>query len=66
MLIPKENDATDISQFWSICLLNVEGKIFFSVIAHMLSTYLEKNKYIDTSVQKAGIPGFFGCWSIPV
>lgn len=61
VLIPKEKDATDISQFRPICLLNVEGKIFFSVIARRLSNYLEKNKYIDTSVQKAGIPGFSGC-----
>ncbi|KAL6475304.1 hypothetical protein MHYP_G00163440 [Metynnis hypsauchen] len=29
VLIPKEKDATDISQFRPICLLNVEGKIFF-------------------------------------
>lgn len=61
VLIPKEKDATDISQFRTICLFNVEGKIFFSVIAQRLSTYLEKNTYIDTSVQKAGIPGFSGC-----
>ncbi|XP_027131932.1 uncharacterized protein LOC113744935 [Larimichthys crocea] len=32
-----------------------------SVLAQRLSTYLEKNKYVDTSVQKAGIPGFSGC-----
>lgn len=61
MLIPKEKDMTDICQFRPIGLLNVEGKIFFSVIAQRLSTYLEKNKCIDTSVQKAGIPGFSGC-----
>ncbi|KAL7833600.1 hypothetical protein AOLI_G00285600 [Acnodon oligacanthus] len=61
VLIPKEKDATDISQFRPMCLLNVEGKIFFRVIAERLSTYLEKNKYVDTSVQKGGIPGFSGC-----
>ncbi len=61
VLIPKEKDATEISQFRPICLLNVEGKIFFSMIAQRLSTYLDKNKYIDTAVQKAGIPGFSGC-----
>ena len=58
VIIPKEKDATDISQFRPISLLNVEGKSFFSKIAQRLSTYLERNKYIDTSVQKAGIPGF--------
>ncbi len=61
VLIPKEKDVTDISKFRPICLLNAEGKIFFNMIAQRLSTYLEKNKYIDTAVQKAGIPGFTGC-----
>lgn len=32
ILIPKEKDAEDISQFRHISLLNVEGKIFFSVL----------------------------------
>ena len=57
MLIPKEKDASDISQFRAICLLNVEGKIFVSVVLQRLSTYLVRNKYINTSVQKAGISG---------
>jgi len=51
----------DISQFRQISLLNIEGKIFFSVVANRLTAYLEKNHYIDTMVQKAGIPGFSGC-----
>ncbi|KAJ8412701.1 hypothetical protein AAFF_G00116520 [Aldrovandia affinis] len=51
----------DISQIRPICLLNVEGKLFFSIVARRLSTCLERNKYVDTSVQKAGIPGFSGC-----
>lgn len=61
VLIPKEKGASEISQFRPICLLNVEGKIFFSIVAQKLCAYLERNKYIDTSVQKAGIPGFSGC-----
>ncbi len=36
VLIPKEKDATDISKFRPICLLNVEGKIFFSMIAEVV------------------------------
>jgi len=62
VLIQKEKDATDISQFWPICLLNVESKIFFSMIAQRLSSYLEKNKYVDTLVQQASIHGFSGCF----
>ena len=61
VMIPKEKNATNIDQFRQINLLNVEGKIFFSVVAQRLTTYLKKNKLIDTSIQKAGIPGFSGC-----
>ena len=61
VLIPKEKDAESISQFRAISLLNVEGKVFFSVIARRIAKYLGRNKYIDTSVQKAGISGFSGC-----
>ena len=61
IFIPKERDSLEISQFRPISLLNVEGKVFFSVVAQRLSSYLEKNRLIDTSVQKAGIPGFSGC-----
>ncbi len=49
--IPKQQDAKTIEQFRSIALLNVEGKMFFSVM----------NNFIDTSWQKARIPGFPGC-----
>ena len=61
VLIPKEKYSTDIDQFRPISLLNVEGKIFFSVIAQRVSSYLERNNLVDTTVQKAGIPGFSGC-----
>lgn len=61
VFIPKETNSTTISQFRSIALLNVEGKIFFSILAKRLTTYLISNGYIDTSCQKAGVPGFPGC-----
>ena len=59
--IPKEENSSELSQFRPISLLNVEGKIFFSVLSRRLSNYVLQNGYIDTSVQKAGIPGFPGC-----
>ncbi|XP_063058826.1 uncharacterized protein LOC134452393 [Engraulis encrasicolus] len=59
--IPKEEDSKDISQFRTISLLSVEGKIFFSVLSRRLTEFLLKNSYIDTSVQKGGIPGVPGC-----
>ena len=33
VLIPKEKESSDRSQFRMISLLNVEGKLFFSVVA---------------------------------
>jgi hypothetical protein len=59
--IPKEKDSKTLGQFRPISLLNVEGKIFFSVIAQRLTKYLLSNGYVDTSIQKGGIPGVPGC-----
>ncbi|GFN73711.1 tetratricopeptide repeat protein [Plakobranchus ocellatus] len=59
--IPKEQDSKGINQFRPISLLNVEGKIFFSSMASRLTKYLTENGYINTSVQKGGIPGVSGC-----
>lgn len=61
VLIPKERNSSMISQFRHISLLNVEGKIVFSIVARRLAGYLETNGYIDTTMQKAGISGFSGC-----
>ncbi|GFO07105.1 reverse transcriptase [Plakobranchus ocellatus] len=59
--IRKEQDSKGINQFRPISLLNVEGKIFFSIMASRLTKYLTENGYINTSVQKGGIPGVSGC-----
>ena len=59
--IPKEENSTKLEQFRSISLLNVEGKVFFSILARRLTDFLLKNTYIDTSMQKGGIPGVPGC-----
>ena len=59
--IPKEKDSKAINQFRPISLLNVEGKIFFSVMATRLTSFLLANGYVDTSVQKGGVPGIAGC-----
>ena len=60
--IPREQNSTVINQFQQISMLNVEGKIFFSVMASRVTKYLTKNGYINTSVQKGGIPGVSGCF----
>lgn len=59
--IPKEKKSQNLCQFRGIALLNVEGKIFFSILARHLTNFLLVNSYIDTSCQKAGVPGFPGC-----
>ena len=59
--IPKEENSVGVGNFRPISLLNVEGKIFFGVLARRMTSFLLLNKYINTSVQKAGIPGFPGC-----
>ncbi|XP_052238470.1 uncharacterized protein LOC127849759 [Dreissena polymorpha] len=58
---PKKKHLKNVKQFRNISLLSVEGKIFFSILARRLSIYMTTNTYIDTSVQKVGIPGFSGC-----
>lgn len=49
ILFPKEKDSSEISQFPQISLLHVKGKIFFSMVAHRLPRYLQRNHLIDTS-----------------
>ena len=57
----KEEKLENITQFRTISLLNVEGKIFFSVLARRMTSYMTGNSYVDTSVQKGRVPGFSGC-----
>ncbi|KAL7849977.1 hypothetical protein SRHO_G00193260 [Serrasalmus rhombeus] len=59
--IPKEENSTQLDQFRIISLLCVEAKISFSAISKRLCTYLTKNTYIDTSLQKGGISGMLDC-----
>ncbi len=59
--IPKEANSEGIGSFRPISLLDVEGKVLMGVFAGRMAKYLLENGYIDTSVQKAGIPGFPGC-----
>ena len=59
--IPKQKNAEKITEFRTISLLNVEGKIYMAVLAKRLTTFMLSNKYIDTSVQKGGVPEVPGC-----
>ncbi|XP_078679452.1 uncharacterized protein LOC144915086 [Branchiostoma floridae x Branchiostoma belcheri] len=59
--IPKEENSSTIGQFRPISLLNVEGKIMLGVLASRVTSFLLENGLVNTSVQKAGVPGFSGC-----
>jgi len=45
----KEKDSREIDQYRSKALLNVEGKIFFSVLARTITNFLLENGYVNTS-----------------
>ena len=43
--------------------MDVEGKLFFSLLAKRLELHIiKKNKIIDTSIQKGCISKLPGCW----
>ena len=63
--IPKvqEPDCNKFSDFRDIALLNVEGKIFFSLISKRFYRHIiDKNKFIDSSIQKGCMENIPGCW----
>jgi hypothetical protein len=47
-----------------ISLLNAEGKIMFRTLVDIISSFVLENGFVNTSVQRAGIPGFPG-WPEP-
>ena len=61
VFIPKENNASTVEKFRTISLLNVEGKLFFSMKSERILDFALANRYIDTSIQKGGVPGVSGC-----
>ena len=61
IFIPKEDDAKAVEKFRTISLLNVEGKLFFALKADRITDFVTKNNFINTSIQKGGIPKVSGC-----
>ena len=56
-------NPSHLQDFRPIALLNVEGKLFFSLIARRLEKHIiKKNNIINTSVQKGCISKLPGCW----
>ena len=65
MYIPKVKPPTEhnISDFCPIALVNVEGKLFFSLVSRCLETHLiSNNKFINKLVQKGCMERVPGCW----
>ena len=63
--VPKKKppNPTNIQDFRPIALLNVEGKLFFSLLSRRLESHIiTKNKIIDTSIQKGCVAKVPGCW----
>ena len=63
--IPKVNlpTAHNISDFRPIALLNMESKLFFSLVSRHLEKHLiSSNKFINKSVQKGCMEKVPGCW----
>ena len=63
--IPKKDNQNEqsISDFRSIALLNVKGKIFFGLIAKCLFThFVPENHFMDTFMQKCCMENIPGCW----
>ena len=63
--IPTVNNPSEnkLSDFRSIVLLSVEGKLFFSLVSKFLETHLiHNNKFINKSIQKRCREKIPGCW----
>ena len=57
---PSENKLSD---FRPIALLNVEGKLFFSLISKCLKAHvIHNNKFIDNSIRNGCMEKIPGCW----
>ena len=65
IMIPKvdDPDSSTIGDFRQIALLNVEGKIFWGLIANRLYDYLvTNNSFVSPFVQKGSMKKVPGCW----
>ena len=50
-----------VEKFRTISFLNVEPKLSFAILAKKMINFTLQNGYIDTAIQKGGVPGVSGC-----
>ena len=65
IMIPKVAcpKSSEIGDYRQIALLNVEGKLFWSLVADKLYNYLVvDNSYVSSEVQKGSMRKVAGCW----
>ena len=63
VLIPKATtrDRADPAEFRPIALINVEGRLFFTLAEWRLSNYMLANGYMDSQIQKGFLREIGGC-----
>ena len=60
---PKQHlEHLDILDFRPISLLNVERKLFFSILSKQLKKHIFSNNLINPSIQKGYMETVSGCW----
>jgi len=65
IMIPKVDapDSSSVGDFRQIALLNVEGKLFWSLVADRLYNYLVVNNgFVSPEIQKGSMRRMAGCW----
>lgn len=60
-LLPKSDDTSHPKLMRPISILNVEGRLFWTVFQKRLSKFMLTNGYIDSRVQKGFLEGVAGC-----
>ena len=61
VLLAKSEDLASPGEFRPIALLNAEGRLFFTLMNARLSSFMLKNRYINTRIQKGFIEEVAGC-----
>jgi len=59
--IPKSDGDFSPKEGRPISLGNVQGKIYLAVLARRMTSFMINNRFVNTGVQKGGVPNVKGC-----